>query len=361
MIALYPQSRRSPEAMPPKSITLIVIAAVAVVLIAVVAVVVWDAGREDVIANGVAIGPVDVSGLSREEARARVEERLVGPLMTPLVVSAAGQSFPLSAREAHIEADVDAMVDAAIARSRAGGVLTRTWRAISGQELGARVTPKVEYSRKAVQRIVDRVRVAVSRKPLDAKVQFAPQSVSIRHSRTGRAIDALALRSAMQRALVSEVSDRTIDVPVRTIKPKVTGDKLAKKYPVVVAVDRGNFRLSLFKKLKRVKVYPIAVGQVGLETPAGLYKIQNKAINPAWHVPNSDWAGSLAGTVIPGGTPQNPLKSRWLGVYDGVGVHGTDARGSIGTNASHGCIRMLIEDVEQLYDQVPVGTPIYIH
>ena len=46
---------------------------------------------------------------------------------------------------------------------------------------------------------------------------------------------------------------------------------------------------------------------------------------------------------------------------DGVGVHGTDARGSIGTNASHGCIRMLVEHVEQLYDEVPVGTPIYIH
>jgi lipoprotein-anchoring transpeptidase ErfK/SrfK len=128
----------------------------------------------------------------------------------------------------------------------------------------------------------------------------------------------------------------------------------------VLAVDRGNFRLSLFKKLKRVKVYPIAVGQAGLETPPGLYKIQNKAVNPAWSVPNSPWAGSLAGQVIPGGTPQNPLKARWLGVYDGVGVHGTDARGSIGTNASHGCIRMLIEDVIKLYDQVPVGTPIYI-
>jgi lipoprotein-anchoring transpeptidase ErfK/SrfK len=127
-----------------------------------------------------------------------------------------------------------------------------------------------------------------------------------------------------------------------------------------VTIDRGNFKLSLFKKLERVQTYPIAVGQVGLETPAGLYKIQNKAVNPAWHVPNSAWAGSLAGQVIPGGAPNNPLRARWLGVYDGVGVHGTDARGSIGTNASHGCIRMLVEDVEKLYDEVPIGTPIYI-
>ena len=253
------------------------------------------------------------------------------------------------------------MLDEAVRRGRAGGALARTWRAISGQEVGAVVAPDVQYSRRAVQRMVDRVRVAVSRKALDAKVDFKPQAVSIRQARSGRSIDARQLRSDIQTALVSAVSDRTLAVDVRTVAPKVSGGKLAAKYPIVLAVDRGNFRISLFKKLKKVKVYPIAVGQAGLETPAGLYEIQNKAPNPAWHVPNSPWAGSLAGQVIPGGTPQNPIKSRWMGIYDGVGVHGTDARGSIGTNASHGCIRMLIEDVEKLYDQVPVGTPIYIH
>jgi lipoprotein-anchoring transpeptidase ErfK/SrfK len=49
-----------------------------------------------------------------------------------------------------------------------------------------------------------------------------------------------------------------------------------------------------------------------------------------------------------------------MGIYDGAGIHGTDAVNSIGTNASHGCIRMLIPDVEELYDQVRVGTPVYI-
>ena len=78
-------------------------------------------------------------------------------------------------------------------------------------------------------------------------------------------------------------------------------------------------------------------------------------------MPNSPWAGSLAGQVIPGGIPSNPLKARWLGIADGVGVHGTADRGSIGSNASHGCIRMLVEDVIKLYDKVPVGTPIFIN
>ena len=347
--------------MPPKLPTLIATAVVVLIAGGVGAMFAWDAGRDGVIASDVRVGPVEVSGMTRAQARAAITDRLVKPLHQTLVIQAAGKPFALSAREAQISADVEAMLDAALRRSRDGGILARTWRAISGRGVGARIAPKIAYSTQAVQRMVDRVRVAVSRPAKNAKVNFAPANLTIRAAQIGRTIDSAKLRADIRRALVSQTDRRIVTAPIKRIQPTVTGDKLADEYPIVVTVDRGGYRLSLFKDLKRVRVYPIAVGQAGLETPAGLYKIQNKAVNPAWHVPNSPWAGSLAGTVIPGGTPQNPIKSRWLGVYDGVGVHGTDARGSIGSNASHGCIRMLIEDVEKLYDEVPVGTPIFIH
>jgi lipoprotein-anchoring transpeptidase ErfK/SrfK len=346
--------------MPPKLLTIIAIAAVALVGL-VVAMFAWDASREDLIADDVRVGPVDVSAMTRAEARATITRDLLEPLKKELVIQAAGRPFGLSAREAQLSADVGAMVDAAVERSREGGVLARTWRAVSGSGVGADVRPAISFSSRAVQRMIDRVRVAVSRPALDAKVDFAAANLTIRASRTGRTIDTAKLRGDIRRALISEIDRRIVTAPIKRVQPKVTSEKLAGEYPVVVTVDRGAYRLSLFKKLQRVRVYPIAVGQAGLETPAGLYKIQNKAVNPAWHVPDSDWAGDLAGTVIPGGAPDNPIRSRWLGIYDGVGVHGTDARGSIGSNASHGCIRMLIEDVEKLYDEVPVGTPIFIH
>ena len=129
--------------------------------------------------------------------------------------------------------------------------------------------------------------------------------------------------------------------------------QLAEKYPAVLIVNRGAFKLTLYKNLKPAKTYGIAVGQVGLETPAGLYHIQNKAVNPAWTCRTRPGPATSRGKVIPGGTPENPLKARWLGIFDGAGIHGTDADGSIGTAASHGCIRMRIPDVEELYDQVP--------
>ena len=128
------------------------------------------------------------------------------------------------------------------------------------------------------------------------------------------------------------------------LKPKVTTSQLSAKYPLVITVDRSNFRLTLFKDLRPVKSYPIAVGQAGLETPAGLYSIQDKQVNPSWHVPNSDWAGDLAGTTIPPG-PDNPI---------------TAEPGSLGSSPSHGCVRMAIADVIELFDRVTVGTPVFI-
>jgi lipoprotein-anchoring transpeptidase ErfK/SrfK len=164
----------------------------------------------------------------------------------------------------------------------------------------------------------------------------------------------------IRQAIVDPDADHTLVAHTKHTSPKVGTPDIDKEYATTLVVDRAGFRIRLYKKLKLVKTYPIAVGMAGLETPAGLYHIQNKAVNPAWHVPNSDWAGSLAGQVIPGGAPNNPIKARWLGVYDGVGVHGTSDDASIGSNASHGCIRMHIPDVEELYDDVPVGAPIYI-
>ena len=104
----------------------------------------------------------------------------------------------------------------------------------------------------------------------------------------------------------------------------------------------------------------MAIGALGYDTPAGTYNIENKAVDPVWNVPDSDWAGDLAGTTVPGGVPENPLRERWMGIYAGAGIHGTDDLGSLGSAASHGCIRMAVPDVIELYDQVPVGTPIYI-
>jgi lipoprotein-anchoring transpeptidase ErfK/SrfK len=139
----------------------------------------------------------------------------------------------------------------------------------------------------------------------------------------------------------------------------VTVSDLSTRYPSYITVDRGNFTLRVYSHLQLARSYPIAVGQAGLQTPAGLYHIQDKVVNPSWQVPLSSWAGSLAGKLIPPG-PDDPLKARWMGIFDGAGIHGTDETSSIGHAFSHGCVRMTIPDVIDLYDRVSVGTPVYI-
>ncbi len=343
--------------------TTIIIGAVVVAVVfgCVGVVVAYDETRSDTIAKGISVGGVPVGGLSESAARTKLRKRLVARLQRPLVVVAGETRFALSARTARIETNLDAMVADAVRRGREGGIFARTWRGLTVAQVKADVTPTVSYSQAAVQRLVTRVGAGIARKPVDADISVDGGRVEVRRSLPGLAVDADRLRANVRKALVSAApGGRLVRATLDKTAPKVTTARLARRYSTILAVDRARFRISLFKRLKRVQTYGIAVGQVGLETPAGRYTVQNKAVNPAWSVPNSAWAGSLAGQVIPGGAPNNPIKARWLGVYDGVGVHGTSDRGSIGSNASHGCIRMLVEDVEKLYDEVPVGTPIFI-
>lgn len=321
----------------------------------------FDASRDDRIAEGIEAGGILLGGLDRAEAKEKLERELTAAVRAPVVVKARSKRFRLSAERAGVEVDVDAVVDEALERSRSGNMVSRVWRELTGGEVEANLEPQVTFDREAVRALVRRVERATEREPRDAKVEFTAAKLERVKERYGIHLYARSLQMRVENALRQpDPAVRTVEPRLRKVDPKVTTAELAKKYPVIVTVDRGGYKLRLFKRLKMIKSYGIAVGQVGLETPAGLYNVQNKAVNPAWSVPNSAWAGDLAGQVIPGGTPQNPLKARWLGIYNGAGIHGTDATYSIGTNASHGCIRMLIPDVIELYDQVPVGAPVYI-
>jgi lipoprotein-anchoring transpeptidase ErfK/SrfK len=320
----------------------------------------YDHARAEEIASGVKVGGIPLAGLTRAEAQARLEREIMRPLERPIVIHHAKKSWTLGAKEARIRADLSAMVDQALAESRSGDLFSRSWRSLTGGKLNRDLRPTVQFSDPAVIRLIDKVRKSVERPAKDASVKISAAGVSKVPGTEGLAIQASALHRGINAAIVSPTAERTFVARTHHTQPKVTTADLKRKYATVIVINRGKFRLKLFKKLKLSETYPIAVGQVGLETPAGQYKIANKAINPAWHVPNSPWAGKLAGKVIPGNDPTNPIKARWLGVYDGVGIHGTTDDASIGHNASHGCIRMHIPDVEKLYDEVPVGAAIYI-
>ena len=126
----------------------------------------------------------------------------------------------------------------------------------------------------------------------------------------------------------------------------------------MIVIRRGSRRLYLYKKEQFVRSFSIAVGQPAYPTPLGRYRVISRERNPSWDPPSSPWAAGL-GPIPPG--PGNPLGTRWIGTSaPAIGIHGTPVPSSVGTAASHGCIRMYMSDVEWLFERVRVGTPVFI-
>src|SRR6185369_16755394 len=152
------------------------------------------------------------------------------------------------------------------------------------------------------------------------RVDIKLKSIGKVASKDGRAIDATALADSVGAALSDPAKDRILKPKVKVVHPKVTTGSLSKAYGTIITIDRGNFKLRLFKKLKLSKTYGVAVGMPAYPTPTGLFSIANKAVNPAWTAPNSPWAGAYANETVPGGSAENPLKARWMGIVNGVGI-----------------------------------------
>lgn len=333
--------------------------AVLVVALGAVGAFAYDHSQKDTIAEGITIGGVDVGGLDEDEATALVRRQLLSPLQQSLTVSFRDKTWTLPGKRLKVRADVGRAVEEAIDDSRSGGLPGRLVRYVSGGEVDEGISADVGYSERAVNRFVRHVAEEINREPRDASVEASSSELRVVAGEAGRKLRDNLLTEQLKAAVLDSSAPHQIAAKVHSTKPEVTKSEVAARYPSYLTLDRANFTLRLWRNLKLAKTYTVAVGQEGLETPEGLYEIQVKEENPTWHVPESDWAGDLAGQVIPPG-PSNPIKARWLAIYEGAGIHGTEDVGSLGSAASHGCVRMAIPDVEELYDLVEVGTPIYI-
>jgi len=124
-----------------------------------------------------------------------------------------------------------------------------------------------------------------------------------------------------------------------------TDDCEESKRRIIISIsDR---KLAVVEAGRVVKIYPTAVGADATPSPTGVFKIANRIPHPTWYGPNHN--------VVPPGKA-NPLGTRWMGLdRRGYGIHGTNNPRSIGSKASHGCIRMRKADVEELFELVKVG------
>lgn len=170
-----------------------------------------------------------------------------------------------------------------------------------------------------------------------------------------------ALKEQFRDALLAAPGTDSARMPMRNafhielVAGEATDADAADTSAIRIEIDTTHYLLNVLQDNSLQAVYPIGLGARN-RTPEGEYRIVNKIENPDWY--NN-------GDVIPAGDPENELGSRWLGLGDEegptqIGIHATDDLDSIGGNESRGCIRMRPEDVEDLFERVAVGTPVFI-
>jgi len=151
-----------------------------------------------------------------------------------------------------------------------------------------------------------------------------------------------------------------VRLPTRFILPDV------KRYGIVINI--AEYRMYYFFEAggeQWVRTFPISIGRMDWATPLGYAAIVRKVENPSWYPPQSirdEWAADgrqLDSHVAPG--PDNPLGAYALRLsIPGYLIHGTNRPAGVGMRVTHGCIRMFPEDIEWLFPQVPVDTPVRI-
>jgi lipoprotein-anchoring transpeptidase ErfK/SrfK len=303
---------------------------------------------------GVTVAGVDVGGMTRDEAVAAVRAATEPKLRRGVVVVGGGKRWTVTPARLGNGAKVEQAVD----------------RALAGPELSTladfwhRLTTKPVTHAVAVQRVEDRDKVARFVRGLAPKLAIAPVEASIelvdgkvvrQKDKIGRALDVKTSTRALVKALRGNT--RKVKLVTRQVAPEVTADKLGK----TIEINLSSNRLTFYDGLRVRKVYPVATGQPSFPTPQGTWEVVYKRVHPTWTNPAPDgWGAGMPLSIPPG--PGNPLGTRAMSLNaSGILIHGTYASGSIGSYASHGCIRMLLSDVEELYPQVPMGTPVLIH
>jgi lipoprotein-anchoring transpeptidase ErfK/SrfK len=289
--------------------------------------------RPTTIAAGVTVaGEVLVGGLSPAQATAVVKQYFARPLSLRF-----GRT---TLRVTPKQLGASAYVGDAIKRARIAAP-------------GANVPLKVAAPMQVLERYVARLARRFDRAPVDSTLRFRNSKPFVTKDQPGRRLrQVFAVRDLFRRLKTharSPVVLRTEAIAPATTRASI-GD--------VIVIRRGLNRLFLYDGMKLRRTFGVATGQSRYPTPVGRFEIVVKWRNPWWYPPQSDWAKD-AKPIPPG--PGNPLGTRWMGLSaPAVGIHGTPDPASIGYSVSHGCIRMLIPEVEWLFNRVDIGTPVYI-
>jgi lipoprotein-anchoring transpeptidase ErfK/SrfK len=315
----------------------------------------YDRSEAQRILPGVTVAGVDVSGMTRDEAIRALQDKAEARLASTLVVQAAGHQWSITPRSLGVSADVEGAVDRALGVTDEFSLVSRLYHRLWDHPIeGADLRVGYSYDDAAVEAFVQQAYDEIHVAPVDAQISMVDGELVTRRSRDGEELKTALATQRIEHALARHVTQ--VEVPTKVVAPTVTTASLGK----TIVVDVSANTLQLYDGLKIEKEYRVATGTPGFPTPTGTFEIVDKKENPTWYNPDpTGWGASMPASIPPG--PGNPLGTRAMYLNaPGIRIHGTWSSSSIGTAASHGCIRMLIADSEQLYPLVPIGTTVIV-
>lgn len=310
--------------------------------------------------RGVTLLGRDVSNLSASALRTAIDRNVATPAMRSLTVLGDGRSWQLDPRGI-VTVDVEAMVAQAYAPAHKVSMMARLWSRITGAPLRAEVEPVYSVDSASLQRWVTDTAATIERPAVDATRTLVKYTIKITPEVMGAAVNETAAIEVLSSALTAEESlataSRTATLPIDFVAPKVRQSKFKK----AIVVSLSQCKVYLYDGAKLIKTYRCAPGQPAWPTPRGDFVIARKQANAPWINPGSSWAASMPHS-IPGG-PYNPMGDRKIGInWPGIFLHGIPPSeySSIGTHASHGCMRMMPSSIHDLYPRVRIGDPVFI-
>lgn len=317
-----------------------------------------DYQQRGLVTSGVTIAGKSLAGMDVQQARAVIKESVASPMMRPVTVTGNNSTFVFDPQGV-VAVDVDQMLAEAYAPKRAAPFVARLKHNLGGTPLPADIKPLYTVDATAIASWVASTAATINRKPINSTRSVVKYEVKVTPSVPGlkvnKGMTAQRISNVLQAESALSDASREVTLPISGLKPRV----LESSFKAALVVSLSQHKVRLFDGAKLVKMYPIAIGTPDHPTPPGDWKIENKRYMPTWVNPGSAWAKTMPPFIPPG--PGNPLGTRALDLSaDGIRFHGTNNINSVGTAASHGCMRMYMKDIEDLYPRVPVNTPVYI-
>jgi lipoprotein-anchoring transpeptidase ErfK/SrfK len=295
--------------------------------------------------NDATVGGVSLKGMAEADARSAIAAAVQVPSLAPLPVEPVGKRTCTMTADGFVRVDVEGILAAAYAPTT-----TPTFELV----------PLYSVDSKAVRSWIQSVAGLYEKAPVDSKRVVRKRRLVVTKSVAGLVVDRTATADAISRALLASAAAQGAAQPAALLTlapalPKVTEKNIGKAILVVL----GERRLYLYGNAAVQRTFRCAIGQAKYPTPRGTFKIVGKAARPSWHNPGSAWAKRMPNRIAPG--PNNPLGLRALYLnVSGIRIHGTNKLSSIGSPASHGCIRLANSDILKLYPLVPMGTTAYV-